>query len=70
MKKDQPVNRLKVFRVLLAFVFFTPVLFLFIDFADLIPDPVSRFLHLQIVPAILSGAGILVVVYLILTLLF
>ena len=66
----KPINRLKVLRTVLAVLFFTPVLLFFIDFADVLPDTVSKFLHLQIVPAILWGSGILVLIYLLLTFLF
>ena len=68
--RKKPINMLKVVRVLLAVIFFAPVLLFFIDFADVLPDQIGRLLHLQIVPAILWGAGILVLIYLLLTFLF
>lgn len=54
-------NYLKGLRVILAILIFVPILLFFVDFADILPDSVSRLLHLQILPALLAGmAGILV----------
>lgn len=53
-------NYLKGLRVLLAILFFVPILFFFVDFRAIMPASVHSLLHLQIVPAILGGmAGIL-----------
>lgn len=52
MKK---VSFLKWSRVLLAILFFLPITFFFVDFSDIIPDQFSRFLDLQIIPAIFGG---------------
>jgi ferredoxin len=61
MKHTKQVNRLKRLRVWLAILFFVPMLLFFIDFAAKIPQEVHALLHLQIIPAILSGAtGIIV----------
>jgi len=68
--RKKTINRLKTVRVLLAIIFFTPVLLFLIDFVDLLPDAIGKIFHLQIVQAILWGAGILVVVYIMLTLLY
>lgn len=61
---------LKWSRVLLAILFFLPVLFVFIDFLDVLPDKVSQFLHLQLVPALLAGMFGIVVLQLALVLVF
>ncbi|MEG2066819.1 MAG: 4Fe-4S binding protein [Tannerellaceae bacterium] len=54
-------NYLKGLRVMLAILFFMPVLLFFIDFANVLPDSVGSMLHLQIIPAILNGmVGVLV----------
>lgn len=54
-------NYLKGLRVLLAILFFVPILLFFVDFAGKLPDGFHRLLHVQILPAILSGMiGILV----------
>lgn len=59
MKKRR--NYLKGLRVLLAILFFVPILLYFLDFAGKLPDALHALLHLQIVPAVLSGmVGILV----------
>lgn len=58
MKKP---NYLKGLRVVLAILVFVPILLFFVDFADLLPDKVHTLLHLQIMPAVLSGmVGILI----------
>ena len=63
-------NYLKGLRVLLAILFFVPILLYFVDFAGLVPDSVSKLLHLQLIPAILGGMVLIVVVQLLLTLFF
>ncbi|MDR1525599.1 MAG: 4Fe-4S binding protein [Tannerella sp.] len=61
---------MKVLRVILAVVLFTPVLLFFIDFTDILPDAVSKLLEIQLLPAILTGAGVTLIVYFLLTLFF
>lgn len=58
MKK---VNKLKGLRVLLAILFFVPILLFFIDFLDLLPHEVHSLLYLQLMPSILGGLAGLVV---------
>ena len=54
-------NYLKGLRVLLAILIFVPILLFFVDFADILPDKIHNLLHLQIIPAVLSGMiGILI----------
>ncbi|MDR1499706.1 MAG: 4Fe-4S binding protein [Tannerellaceae bacterium] len=57
-------------RVILAIFFFLPVLLYFIDFGSAIPNGLHAVLHLQIVPAILSGAIVIIVLQFMLALLF
>lgn len=68
MKKQ--INSLKVLRVILAILFFTPLILFFLDFADILPDKVHRFAKIQLMPAILSGMFIFTAILLILTLVF
>lgn len=68
--RKKMINRLKVLRVILAIFLFIPVLFFFLDFADLLPDGLSRLLRRQLVPAILTGATATLIIYFLLTLLF
>lgn len=63
-------NYLKGLRVLLAILFFVPILFLFVDFAGLLPQNVTKMLHIQLIPAILGGMIGLVVFQVVLALLF
>ncbi len=57
----QQTNYLKWTRVILAVLFFVPILLYFIDFAGIIPDSLHVLLHLQLVPAVLGGfAGLLI----------
>lgn len=56
-------NSLKGLRVILAILFFIPVFFLFIDFRSLTPDSWHHILHIQLVPALLSGTMIAVAVF-------
>ena len=62
-------NYLKGLRVILATVFFVPILLFFLDFTSRMPLEVHRLLHLQLLPAILAGMLGVVVVMLLLTLL-
>jgi ferredoxin len=59
--RKHQVNHLKRLRVLLAILFFAPVILFFADFAAKMPQEVHTLLHLQIVPAILSGAAGIIV---------
>ena len=68
--KKKSTYPLKIVRALLAVMLFIPVLALFLDFADVLPDALCSILHLQLMPAILSGAGGLLVFFFLLTLLF
>lgn len=52
MKQTSLLKRL---RVILAILFFVPIILYFVDFANLLPDSLHGLLHLQIVPAILAG---------------
>ena len=64
------VNHLKRLRVLLAILLFAPVLLYFVDFASALPQEVHTLLHLQIIPAIVSGATGIIVLQLLLALFF
>ena len=66
MKK---LNYLKGLRVILATLFFIPILLYFVDFAGLMPDRVHLLLHMQLMPAVLGGMIGLIVFQLILALL-
>lgn len=68
--KKKTINRLKVLRVILAIILFTPILLLFLDFADILPDKLSKILERQIMPAIFTGAAVTLIIYFVLTLLF
>ena len=48
-------NYLKGLRVLLAILFFVPILLFFVDFSGVLPDSVHRLLHLQLMPSLLGG---------------
>lgn len=67
MKKT---NYLKGVRVILALLFFLPILLFFIDFADVFPDSFHRFLHMQLMPALLGGFWGIVILELLLTFIF
>ena len=68
--KKKAINPLKVLRVILALILFTPMLLFFVDFTDVLPDSFSALFHLQIMPIFFSGVVILLVIYLLLTLFF
>lgn len=68
--KKKSLHVLKVLRVILAIVIFTPILLFFIDFTDLLPDSLSKLLQRQLMPAIFTGATVTLVVYFLLTLFF
>lgn len=63
-------NYLKGLRVLLAVLFFVPILLFFLDFTNKMPVETHGLLHVQLLPAILGGMFGIVAVLLILTLLF
>lgn len=63
-------NYLKGLRVLLAILFFVPILLFFVDFRELLPNGLHTLLHAQLMPAILGGMIGLVVFQLVLALVF
>lgn len=65
MKK---INYLKGVRVLLALLFFIPILVFFVDFADLLPDQTHVLLQAQIMPILLGSMWIALIAHLLLTL--
>lgn len=68
MKKK--TNHLKGLRVLLAILFFAPILLYFVDFDSKLPNSLHSLLHLQIIPAILELSFGILIFQLILALLF
>ena len=58
-------NYLKGLRVLLAILFFVPILLFFVDFSGVLPDSVHRLLHLQLMPALLGGTVGLIVLFIV-----
>ncbi|MDR0430462.1 MAG: 4Fe-4S dicluster domain-containing protein [Tannerellaceae bacterium] len=68
MKKQ--THYLKGLRVLLAILFFIPILLYFVDFASKLPNELHALLHLQIVSAILEGAIGVIIFQFFLVLLF
>jgi len=64
------LNYLKGLRVLLAILFFIPILFFFVDFRAIMPVSIHTLMHLQIVPAILGGLLGLLLLQLALVLVF
>lgn len=55
------LSLLKGVRVLLALLFFIPILIFFVDFTGVLPDRVHALLHLQVLPALLGSMwGILI----------
>ena len=63
-------NYLKGLRVLLAILFFVPILLFFVDFSGVLPDSVHRLLHLQLMPSLLGGMVGLIVFQFLLALAF
>lgn len=63
-------NYLKGLRVILAILIFVPILLFFVDFADVLPDKVHVLLHLQVIPALLSGMVGILILQLLLALVF
>ena len=68
--KRKSTNWLKVLRVILAIIVFTPILLIFIDFVDILPDSVARLLDWQLMPAILGIEATIIIILFLLTLLF
>ncbi|WP_435530033.1 4Fe-4S binding protein, partial [Parabacteroides goldsteinii] len=64
------LNYQKGVRVLLALLFFIPILLFFLDFTNKMPVDVHKFLHIQLLPAVLGGMFGIVAVLLIMTYLF
>ncbi|MDR3269211.1 MAG: 4Fe-4S binding protein [Tannerella sp.] len=64
------IHPLKALRVTLAILFFSPILLFFVDIAGKLPDRVHGLMHLQMIPALLSGAYAIVLALLLLTWLF
>ena len=67
MKKP---NYLKGLRVLLAILFFVPILLFFVDFSGVLPADVHKLLHLQLMPALLGGMIGLILFHFLLALVF
>ncbi|MDR1746948.1 MAG: 4Fe-4S binding protein [Tannerella sp.] len=67
MKK---VHFLKVLRVLLAILVFTPILLFFVDFTGKSPLWLHRLMHFQFIPSLLGGMYGIMAVLLLLTFLF
>ncbi|MDR0843829.1 MAG: 4Fe-4S dicluster domain-containing protein [Tannerella sp.] len=63
-------NWLKVLRVILAILFFCPILLFFVDITHKLPLQIHGLLHTQLIPAVLSGMFIGVTVLILLTWLF
>lgn len=61
-------NYLKGLRVILAILFFVPILLYFIDFANILPEQTHYLLRIQLMPAILGGAIGIIIIQLLLAL--
>jgi len=61
-------NYLKGLRIILAILFFVPILLYFIDFANILPEQMHYLLHIQLMPAILGGAIGIIIIQLLLAL--
>ena len=68
--RKKSINWLKVLRVILAIIIFTPILLVFIDFRHKLPVSLTRLLEWQIVPAILGVEIVILTVLFLLTLTF
>ena len=68
--KQKSINRLKVLRVILAVIIFTPILLVFIDFTHRLPVSVAQLLEWQLIPAILGVEIAIIIILFLLTLLF
>ncbi len=58
------LSLLKGVRVILALLFFIPILIFFADFRGLLPDKVHVLLHLQVLPALLGSFWLILIVQL------
>ncbi|MDR1454929.1 MAG: 4Fe-4S binding protein, partial [Tannerella sp.] len=67
MKKS---HFLKVLRVILAILFFSPILLFFVDFTGKLPHQLHALEHLQLLPALLGGMYGFFLFWLLLTLVF
>ncbi len=61
---------LKTGRVILALLFFIPITCYFLDYSGHVPDHLSKILHLQLIPALLSGFFLIVLFILLFTIFF
>ncbi|MDR2469866.1 MAG: 4Fe-4S binding protein [Tannerella sp.] len=66
----KPVHTLKVWRVTLAILFFSPLLIFFTDFTGKLPERLHLLAHIQLIPAVLAGVYGIVAALLTLTFLF
>ena len=66
--KEKSLNFLKIVRVILAIIIFTPIVLFFVDFTDILPHSLSRMLEWQLMPAILSFEVTILIVLFLLTL--
>jgi len=64
------VNILRIIRVILAILFFLPILLFFCDFANLLPWQLHGLMHTQVVPAILTESIAILAGLFLLTILF
>ncbi|MDR2147876.1 MAG: 4Fe-4S binding protein [Tannerella sp.] len=68
--KKKSVNTLKTVRVVLATLVFVPILLFFVDFRDALPNQLHGLLEIQLIPAIFSGATVILIALFLLTLVF
>ena len=68
--KKKSTNWLKVLRVILAILVFTPVLLVFIDFTHILPVSLTRILEWQLIPAILGAETVIIITLFFLTFFF
>ena len=64
------INTLRLIRIILAVLFFSPIFLFFCDFAGLLPKQLHGILHIQLVPAIMAGSFGIVIFLTVLTFLF
>ena len=64
------INTLRLIRVILAVLVFSPILLFFCDFADILPNSVSKLLQIQFVPAVITESILVLIFLTVLTLLF
>jgi polyferredoxin len=63
-------NTLKLIRIILAILVFSLIFLFFCDFAGIFPDRLHGLMHIQFIPAVLSGSVMTVIFLIALTLLF